>query len=108
MFGSVISENAHSHTTIQSTNATRMHRLLHYSRPHLALAPSTYIPHTGPRAPRVVLPNGALSQLGTEATFEGSRVHMAAWGSVHTLFQTREGVLWACGYGAPFASGREE
>jgi len=38
-------------------------------------------------------------QLGAEAAFGGSRVHMAARGIKHTLFLTREGVLWACGDG---------
>ena len=36
--------------------------------------------------------------LGTEA-FGGSRVHMAACGSSHTLFVSEEGILWACGDG---------
>jgi len=41
----------------------------------------------------------APTRLGTEATFGGSRVHMAACGSSHTLFVTQEGRLWACGNG---------
>jgi len=37
--------------------------------------------------------------LGKEVTFGGSRVHMAACGSSHTLFVTQEGRLWVCGNG---------